>query len=301
MACLSLSYNFAMIEFSGVSFVSGGRTLLENFSWQLPDPGIYLLLGGNGSGKTLLSSLLAGRAVSSAGSISIMGEDSRQAAGHIWLADAATAIQDDESVEEYVEYELSCSGAAGEVMDACFALLDDSDYHTGDRLLSRLPHHEFLLIQVALACVMETPLCILDGHLTYFDAHSCRRATQMMQRISSRQERFLLLTSARVAAELPQLSGSWLLSRDHPHSLQSVTDLAEIDTGMQHLGSSTSICVYFRDAAHSPYELTSGDSYRVLSRLEGGLKLELAATLDECLRELASRGFDIKRIDLQQP
>ena len=70
---------------------------------------------------------------------------------------------------------------------------------------------------------------------------------------------------------------------------------------MQKLSSSTAISVYYRNRDLSPNELVSGETYRVLSRLEGGLNLELSGTLDECLTELASRGIEIRRIDLQQP
>lgn len=290
-----------MIEFSGVSFRSGGRTLLNDFSWQMPDPGIYLLLGGNGTGKSLLSSMLAGRTRAGSGEISIMGEPVRQAGRQVWLADAAASISDDESVEEYIEFEMSSSRTAGDSVDNCFRLLESVGLSIADQLLSQLPHHQFLLVQIALASSMDTALCILDGHLTFLDAYSCRRASQIMQGVAVRQEHFLLLTSSRVASELPRLNGSWILSRELPISLQSIAELEGIDTGMQKVTSSTAISVYFRDAEHSPYELTSGSTYRVLSRLEGGLNLELEGSIDECLKELAARGIEIRRIDLQQP
>jgi ABC-type cobalamin/Fe3+-siderophores transport system ATPase subunit len=290
-----------MIEFSGVSFRSGGRTLLENFSWQMPDPGIYLLLGGNGTGKSLLGMLLSDRLRANSGQISIMGEPVHKAGRQVWLADAAMALSDDESVEEYIEYELSGSGSGGESVDTCFKQLDSIGLNIADQLLSRIPHHQFLLVQIALASSMDTALCILDGHLTFLDAQNCRKASQLMQRVAVRQEQFLLLTSARVASELPRLNGSWLLSREFPLGMQANVELEGIDTGMQRVSSSTAISVYFRDAEHSPLELTSGSSYRVLSRLEGGLNLELESSIDDCLRELASRGIEVKRIDLQQP
>ncbi len=290
-----------MIEFSEVSLVSGGTTLLTDFSWQMPDPGVYMLLGGNGTGKSLLANMLCGRTRPDKGSVSIMGEAASRIGGQVWAADAAMAIREDESVEEYIEFELSCSGAAGTAVDDCLRMLSSLHFNISDKLLSQLPHYELLLVQIAIAGFVEGPLRILDGHLTYLDDNYCKVAAQMLRSLALKQERFLLLTASRVASELPDLKAMWLLSRQLPVQLQELQSAAGITTAMQRVTSSTAISVYYRNADLSPRELTSGESYRVLNRLEGGLNLELAGTLDECLAELAARGIEIRRIDLQKP
>ncbi|MCB1216194.1 ATP-binding cassette domain-containing protein [bacterium] len=289
-----------MIEFNAVGFGRGDNALLREFSWQLPDPGIYLLLGGNGTGKSLLCSLLAGRIRADSGVVSLMGEPASRLAGQVWYADGALAINEDETVEEYIEYELSCSGAAGSAVDDCLSLLDRLHRRMGDSLLSQLPHHELLLVQIAIATLVESPLRILDGHFTWLDDHYCRIAAQMLQSFSVKQENFMLLTASRVAGELPDLQDTWLLSRSRPIQFSRVSGEDAIDTGMQKLSSSTAISVYYRNTNLSPNDLVSGESYRVLSRLEGGLNLELSGSLDDCLAELAARGIEIRRIDLQQ-
>lgn len=296
----ALAYNPDVIEFSGVSFRSGDSTLLQDFSWQLPDPGIYLLLGGNGTGKSLLRDLLSGRARPTAGRIEIMGETARHAGGQVWAADAAVAIRDEESVEEYVEYELAGSGASGAAVDDCLGLVRDHIHCSADQSLSSLPHHMLLLVQVAIAISVDSPLRILDGHLTYLDERNCKTASQMMQGFTVRQDDYLLVTASRVAAPLPDINDSWLLSRELPVRVTRISSPEGISTDMQRVSSSTAISVYYRNANLSPNELTSGESYRVLSRLEGGLNLELSGSIDDCLAELAARGIDIRRIDLQQ-
>lgn len=294
-------YNLAVIEFNAVSLGKGGDELLRDFSWQMPDPGIYLLLGGNGTGKTLLSSILTGRIRASAGQTTIMGEPVNRAGGQVWYADAAVAIRDDESVEEYVEYELSCSGSAANAADDCLAMISSHHADIADQPLSRLPHHELLIVQIAMAVHMAGPLRILDGHLTYLDDHFCRLASRMLQSFAVHQQDFLLLTAGRTAAELPDLRDIALLERGRPIRIRHLESQDGISTGMQKLSSSTAISVYYRNRDLSPNELVSGETYRVLSRLEGGLNLELTGTLDECLAELASRGIEIRRIDLRQP
>ena len=63
-----------MIEFTNVSKKYGKTTAIDNMSFNIPEEGIYCLLGRNGAGKTTLMKLLAGHIAASDGQIEVDGK-----------------------------------------------------------------------------------------------------------------------------------------------------------------------------------------------------------------------------------
>jgi len=63
-----------MVEFTDVSKKFGSTTAIDRISLNIPDQGIYCLLGRNGAGKTTLMKLLAGHIAVSGGKITVDGK-----------------------------------------------------------------------------------------------------------------------------------------------------------------------------------------------------------------------------------
>jgi len=63
-----------MIKFSNVIKKYGDLAAVDNFSLNIPENGIYCLLGRNGAGKTTLMKLLAGHIGATAGTITVSGK-----------------------------------------------------------------------------------------------------------------------------------------------------------------------------------------------------------------------------------
>ncbi len=55
----------------------GGKTVLDNISFEINKPGVYSLLGPNGAGKTTLLNILAGITKPTSGKVEILGRDPR--------------------------------------------------------------------------------------------------------------------------------------------------------------------------------------------------------------------------------
>lgn len=62
------------IELEAVSFVRGGRAILDNISWSVRPGEHWTVFGSNGSGKTTLLRLLAGYLWPTRGAITVLGE-----------------------------------------------------------------------------------------------------------------------------------------------------------------------------------------------------------------------------------
>lgn len=63
-----------MIEFKNVTKKYGGTTAIDNISMNIPEHGIYCLLGRNGAGKTTLMKLIAGHIPVTEGMIKVNGK-----------------------------------------------------------------------------------------------------------------------------------------------------------------------------------------------------------------------------------
>ena len=63
-----------MIHFSDVTKKFGGTTAIDRMSLNIPEHGIYCLLGRNGAGKTTMMKLLAGHIATTEGAITVDGK-----------------------------------------------------------------------------------------------------------------------------------------------------------------------------------------------------------------------------------
>ncbi len=64
-----------VVELHNVTVVRGGKTILDNVSWEIPPGAHSVLLGANGSGKTTLLKVLTGYEWPTAGTVRVLGEE----------------------------------------------------------------------------------------------------------------------------------------------------------------------------------------------------------------------------------
>lgn len=293
-------YNPPVIQLSGVQLKLSGRQLLQDFDWQLPDPGAYLLLGPTGSGKSLLARVLTGRLRPQRGAVLIDGLSPYALIGGygepLFLAQAEVACREAEPLDLYLEAELARAGESPAALEPIWPVLDE---HIADRrtVLSDLAHGQVLLAQIALAAVMPVRLAVLDGHLTYLDRIYCTAAAELIEGVNREQEKFLLAATARLAGYFPPVKGRFLLSGDWPLSISRLEDreFAGLPSGAEPLGDLLRLHTLISPVLH--HGITSGRNFTIVEVLEDGLRVKITGRLDDALAELRVQGMSPYRID----
>lgn len=293
-------YNPLVIELRKISESRGGKQLLTDFSWQLDDPGNYLLLGPNASGKSLLCSILAGRRRPQRGQVLIDGESVysliARYTDQIFFAGAEVACPEADSLELYLEAETALFGGSQQILRENWPLLEEL-IETGRRTpLTAMSHGQVLLSQVALAGLLPVRLAILDGHLTYLDFRSCTAAERLLN-ITDRSERFIILAAARLATTFPRTRGRFLLRGGLPVAISELVPGTVVDTALRPTADEAALRIFTVDSPLKLRGISSGAAFTIVSQMEDGLRIRLKDGLDPALKELRTMGLSIRAIE----
>jgi branched-chain amino acid transport system ATP-binding protein len=289
-----------VLEFSQVSWRSGGLELLHGFNWQLPDAGAYLLLGPTASGKSLLARLAAGRLRPSAGQVRLDG----RAVGGKLLAVGRTALYTadelprfPEPAEDYVQAELaSAGGGTAPDLKHNWQLLETYRPGLRRRHLDHLSRGELALVTLAMALGLSQRLVVLDGFLDLLDGPACELAGRLLEDDPLRGERYVLCCATRVARRLAVFHNSFQLEAGLPVTLHRFDGLSPV-AGEVLDGQGEVVRVYFASSAVGHGEVTSGQHYTVLRRMDEGLDLRLDGGVDAALAELRTWGLEVSRVE----
>ena len=285
-----------VIEITDVTLRRGKRLLLENFSWRLPDPGVYLLQGGNSAGKSLLCRLLAGREKPQLGAVSIDGEPLyRLLRGYsrpipLWTAE--DHCPPEETAESWIETELRLLGGSLSQLKPSRTAIEDALGQALATPLAQLSRGQFMLAQIALAAIAPVRLALLDGQLAQLDQTNHARAAALL-RSRLGEEKCVLLTSVRLAAALPDIQETCSLAGGLPVRFKP----AQVETAAGEPPEEKTARLYVRDWIPGARQVTSGSSYILLQILEDGLRIRLSGRLDDALGELQAQDLRITRIE----
>lgn len=287
-----------MIDVQAVTVRRGGRLLFDNFSWQLPDPGMYLLIGGNGSGKSLVADLVSGRLKPNRGSVVIDGEPLYRIIGgysqHIMFARAELPCADGEPLDEYLASELRLAHGSPAALRPLLRKLEEIIAAPASTQLGRLSHGQVLLAQVALAALVPARVTVLDGHLTYLDGTYCQAAANLLDH-ADLADRFVLFTASRLARPFPDCHAAFLLRHQLPVSLELLPAGAMLDSAPDLIGGTGALRVYFRQPV--VHALTSGQHFTLINWLEDGLRIRLQGSWSDALLELQRMGVQVRAVE----
>ncbi len=286
-----------MIEIADVSLSLGSQTVLEHFSWRLDDPGLYLLLGGNGAGKSLICQLLAGQRKPRQGAVRIDGAPLYRLLGGyahpVLLAQAQVPLAGAATLEEYLEAQLSLLNAGLYVLRPLRALLEDALGLPLNAPLEHLSHGQLLLAQVALAAAAPVRLALLDGHLALLDQQYCQHAGRLLQAARAGEEKFVVLATSRMAAALPGVRETHTLAGGLPVRFSTV---AAVTDGAAP-APDQALRLRLRGWIPGAQAVTSGQAYTLLGVWEEGLRVKLRGSFDTALAELTAQGLHVNRVE----
>ncbi|MDQ3022787.1 MAG: hypothetical protein M3R04_00145 [bacterium] len=199
-----------MLEISGASLRRGGRQLLEHFTLQLPDPGMYLISGPCASGKSLIARMLAGRLRPDRGKVTLdnaplyperglgllrgLSGGREGSVGPLFYAQAGQELDGAERLYNYLDTELWRAGAPSSTLLPYIEILEALIPGARTRRLDSLSFSELQLTQLALGAAVPAGVVVLDGQLGCLDA-GCLPVARRLLAAASNEERYVVLTT----------------------------------------------------------------------------------------------------------
>ena len=290
-------YNCRVIELSNVTFGPAGNQLFEGLNWKIDDPGRYLLLGTNGSGKSAVCSMLRGTAKPASGAVEIDGEPAgRGRKATSFYACARDAPPEGETVWDYLQVEARNSGCSQGDLRRSWDQI--SELYPGGRELPlhSISHGQYLLLHVVLACLIPTRVVLLDGHLTFFNSNFCSVTENLLATSPVAEDRFIVFTSNRYACFLPQMSRCFALTNATPRRILALDDGLDWQESSQQAGEGL-VSVVYREEWIDQTSLVSGGNFQVVSQSDSLLRLRLTGSLDGMLEELEALGITAVQIN----
>jgi ABC-type multidrug transport system ATPase subunit len=285
-----------VIEIADVSLSLGPHTVLERFSWRLADPGVYLLLGGNGAGKSLLCQLLAGKRKPQQGRVLIDGAPLYRLLGGyarpVFLAQAHELPTGAMTLEEYLDSQLSLLNAGLHLLKPLRAMLEEAVGQSLSAPLEQFSHGQVLLAQAALAAIAPVRLALLDGHLALLDQQHCKHMGRLLQAARAGEERFIVLATARMAAAVPGVREIFSLAGGLPVRLAAAP---EAPASVAPVTGQT-LRLRLRGWIPGAQAIASGAAYTLLGQWEEGLRIRINGSLDAALTELSAQGLSVVQI-----
>jgi ABC-2 type transport system ATP-binding protein len=166
---LSYSFGSPLVLFDSVSSGYSGRTVLDNVSFKIDEPAIYVVLGPNGAGKTTLFRTLAGVLKPYSGRVEICGysSESKEARSQLDYLTHIEGIPEGMSVVNALRFYANIIGAVEADVNRVLDLLDLRDLST--KRFGQLSQGQKKRLSVARIFLKEKKVYLLDEPTSNMD------------------------------------------------------------------------------------------------------------------------------------
>ena len=177
----------------GVSAGYLGSKVLDDISFSIDEPAIYVVLGPNGAGKTTLFRTLAGILRPYHGQVLIGGEevDRQVSRDHLHYVSHMDGIPDGLTVREALEFYARVERATTHDVDRVLKMLEIDDLSR--RYLSQLSAGQRKRVSIARVFLREREIYLLDEPTANLDPKLAREIREIILRLS--QQKIVLYSS----------------------------------------------------------------------------------------------------------
>jgi ABC-2 type transport system ATP-binding protein len=172
------------IELRGVSSGYRGQKVLQDISFVVEEPAIYVVLGPNGAGKTTLFRTLAGILEPYAGTVEIDGISiaRREARTRLQYLSHIDGIPDGLRVDEALRFYAAVEGATGRDVERVIALLGIQELR--GKYFSALSAGQKKRVSIARVFLQERSIYLLDEPTTNLDPKLAREIRDLVLGLS---------------------------------------------------------------------------------------------------------------------
>ena len=213
--------------------VRGGRTVIDDVSFEVARGSVTGLLGPSGCGKSTLMRSVVGVQVVAGGAVEVLGRPAgspelRRSVGYVTQAPSVYA---DLSVRENLRYFAAVLGAPGGDVERVLTDVGLTDH--ADSLCSRLSGGQEARVSLAAALLGDPELLVLDEPTVGLDPVLRRDLWDMFDRLAARGATLLVsshvMDEASRCARLLLMREGRLLADDPPAALLERTGSADIE------------------------------------------------------------------------
>ncbi len=181
---LSASPSHTAIELAGVSSGYFRKAVLQDISFQISEPTVYVVLGPNGAGKTTLFRTIAGILSPLQGGIRIFGEsnETRTAREKLHYLSHVDGIPEGMRVREALRFYATIEGVGEEAVGRALQLLDLEALQ--DRYFGQLSQGQKKRVSVARVFLREKQIYLLDEPTSNLDPKVAGEIRDLILRLS---------------------------------------------------------------------------------------------------------------------
>lgn len=172
------------IELKGVSSGYRGKRILEDISFVMEEPAIYVILGPNGAGKTTLFRTLAGILEPMTGVVEIDGvrNDRSEARARLQYLSHIDGIPDGLRVEEALRFYATVEGVSAPEVENVIRLLGIGELRR--RFFSELSQGQKKRVSIARVFLQERSIYLLDEPTSNLDPKLAREIRDLVLSLS---------------------------------------------------------------------------------------------------------------------
>jgi ABC-2 type transport system ATP-binding protein len=265
-----------------------GSRVLEQVSFRIDEPAIYVVLGPNGSGKTTLFRTIAGILRPYTGSVTIDGRsiDDQASRDRLHFLSHVDGIPDGLRVDEALRFYAAVEGATEADVERVLGLLEIADLRS--RFVSELSAGQKKRVSIARIFLRERDIYLLDEPTANLDPHVAGEIRALVLRLS--QNRVVLYSSHNLfeAREIGRYVIALRAGRVQLFQRISELRTAKYQVGIRAVGGEQALAAQARNGDYFVFDLAGPDEVPdLLHRLEAkGVRIREVKELGNPLEEI---------------
>ncbi len=302
-----------MLRADGVSVYYRDQPVFDELTLSIENPGAYLFLGANSSGKTTLLKLLSGRLKPKKGQVYVKGVKLYTLFGEniprIEFVPETFTIQLDESIKQIYEIRKRYAETGRSFKEFCEFFDLPKDYRSLCVLRpSELSRSELCEVEIAMVIATNPDIVFIDDCFSAFSTKTIERVIGNLELFLSEGEKAVCIATSRFFGYMDFFTDVYLIKDGNIQNLRNISKAsAEQAHGDRKKPSGETkpergrfLIIRCGEYFYRHERITTENEYFVLHAvLENALVVELKGSIDNALNYLEENGIDISGLDFK--